>query len=273
MDAKCSRQAPDDRLRRFRGIAAHDGRTGGRSVLRRADGGRYATICGMKRLFTLIAGKYDRMNRIMSLGLDIVWRRLAVGGISLPEKSGILDLACGTGDFTAVLAKRWPDARITGVDLTPAMLDVAKGKVVSENVSFEQGDAVNLEAFPDGAFELAVCAFGFRNFSDKAKALSECARVLAPGGRLVVLELFRPRFAVLGFAVNLWFACTARLFAGKSAGEYRYLRKSVSGTVSSGAFSGMAASANFRKERERFFFPAATCFVFSKPRDVDGGRA
>ena len=218
----------------------------------------------MERLFTLIAGKYDRMNRIMSLGLDVLWRKLAVGDVALPRNARILDLACGTGDFTAVLAKRWPDAGIAGVDLTPAMLDVARAKVSSGNVAFSQGDAQDLAGIPDGSFDLAVCAFGFRNFPDKAKALSECCRVLVPGGRLVVLELFRPKFAWLGKAVNLWFVCTARLFAGKSGSEYLYLRKSVANTVTSDVFCAMAAAAGFRKERERFFFPAATCVAFSK---------
>ena len=208
----------------------------------------------------------------MSLGLDIVWRRLAVRGISLPDGARILDLACGTGDFTAVLARRWPRARIAGVDLTPAMLDIAREKVVSDNVSFSQGDAQELKGLPDGGFDLAVCAFGFRNFPDKAKALAECFRVLAPDGRLVVLELFRPKFPWLGRMVNLWLVGTARLFAGKSAGEYLYLRKSVADTVSADAFSSMAEMADFRKVGERFFFPAATCFVFAKSVVADSGR-
>ena len=224
----------------------------------------HATICGMKRLFTLIAVKYDRMNRIMSLGMDAVWRKLSVSDIALSGDACILDLACGTGDFTAVLARNWPSAAIFGIDLTPAMLEVARTKVVSDKVSFSQGDAQDLKELRGGTFNLVVCAFGFRNFPDKAKALSECFRVLAPEGRLVVLELFRPKFALLGWLVNFWFVCTAWIFARKSRNEYRYLRISVANTVSSETFCEMAAVAGFRKERERFFFPAATCVVFSK---------
>lgn len=219
----------------------------------------------MENLFTRIAGKYDRMNRIMSLGLDVVWRDLSVREVTLPKDARVLDIACGTGDFTAVLARRWPDSTITGVDLTPAMLDVAKRKVFSDNVAFMQGDAQNLKDIPHDSHALAVCAFGFRNFPDKAKALSECFRVLEPGGQLVVLELFRPKFALLGWLVNLWFVCTAWLFAGKSRVEYLYLRKSVANTVSADAFSAMAEAQDFRKKCERFFFPAATCIVFKKP--------
>ena len=96
----------------------------------------YATICGMKRLFTLIAGKYDRMNRIMSLGLDVVWRKLSVGGVALPGNARILDLACGTGDFTAVLARRWPDATIAGVDLTSP--DVVKNAMKLFDASIDE---------------------------------------------------------------------------------------------------------------------------------------
>lgn len=218
----------------------------------------------MKGLFARIADRYDAMNRIMSLGLDRFWRSAAVSRIELPKRCRILDLACGTGDFTAELVKRWPDADITGVDLTPEMLDIARKKLNAESVTFLQGDAQNLSMVGNGTCALVVCAFGFRNFPDKAKALSECARALEPGGRLVVLELFRPGNALLGAAVNAWLTAISWLFASGVRKEYRYLRRSVAGTVSAAEFIAMAVQNGFGISRKRFLFPAATCITFTK---------
>ena len=205
------------------------------------------------------------MNRIMSLGLDLLWRRLAIRSINLPPAARILDLACGTGDFTLELARRWPDAAITGVDLTPEMIELARPKLAgARNVAFSIGDAQELAIAGSESFDLVVCAFGFRNFPDKAKALAECARVLVPGGRLVVLELFRPGSKLLGAAVNAWLSAIAWIFAGGARREYRYLRKSVAGTSSAAEFTAIAQQNGFACSYCRFHPPAATCLVFRK---------
>lgn len=217
----------------------------------------------MKKLFAEIAHGYDTMNRIMSLGLDCLWRRLAIRRITLSSGAEILDLACGTGDFTRELARRWPDAEITGVDLTEEMLEIADGKLADmKNVTLLKGDAQNLSAIGCGKHALVVCAFGFRNFPDKAKTLSECRRVLAPGGRLVVLELFRPKSKILGAAVNAWLAVVSRLFASDAGREYRYLRRSVMTTVSADEFIGLAEENGFSLEANSFFPPAASSMTF-----------
>ena len=201
----------------------------------------------------------------MSLGLDRRWRRIALHGIDLPPDSNILDLACGTGDFTLELLKRYPSAHITGVDITPEMMSIAKKKLPEGNtVNFSVGDAQNLSFLKDGTFSLVVCAFGFRNFPDKAKALSECRRVLAPGGKLVVLELFRPGSKLLGTAVNAWLSIVSWIFAGEKSKEYQYLRKSVAGTVSAAGFITLAEQNGFTNNSNRFFPPAATSLVFLK---------
>lgn len=223
----------------------------------------------MKRLFSAIADKYDRMNHIMSLGLDRRWRRIALHGIDLSPDSNILDLACGTGDFTLELLKRYPSANITGVDITPEMMSIAKKKLPEGNtVNFSVGDAQNLSFLKDGTFSLVVCAFGFRNFPDKAKALSECHRILKPDGRLVVLELFRPECKILGGLVDTWLAAISSVFARDARTEYRYLRKSVANTVSANEFSMMAHHAGFSLCRMKFMLPAANCAVLQKPHSV-----
>ena len=219
----------------------------------------------MKNLFARIADRYDTMNRIMSLGLDCLWRRSALKYIELPEGCKILDLACGTGDFTIELARRWPNVEITGVDLTSKMLDIARAKLSeAHNVTYLTGDAQNLSMLVPKQFSLVVCAFGFRNFPDKAKALSECHRLLADGGRLVVLELFRPTSRIVGTLVNTWLAVVSRIFASSASTEYRYLRRSVANTVTATDFITMAEGIGFSVCRSSFFLPAATCVTLKK---------
>lgn len=219
----------------------------------------------MKNLFARIAERYDTMNRIMSLGLDCLWRRSALKQIELLDGCRILDLACGTGDFTIELARRWPKAEIIGVDLTPEMLDIAREKLSAiQNVMYITGDAQNLPMLESQEFALIVCAFGFRNFPDKAKALSECRRLLANGGRLVVLELFRPTSRIIGALVNIWLAVVSRIFASGASTEYRYLRQSVANTVAAADFIAMARNIGFSVCRSNFFLPAATCITLKK---------
>ena len=216
----------------------------------------------MKTLFASIASRYDRMNRVMSLALDRRWRRAALDTAAMPPSGAVLDLACGTGDFTREIVKRYPDAEIVGVDLTPEMLDIARSKLAgARNVRFQTGDAQDLHGLPSGSFGLAVCAFGFRNFPDKAKALAECRRVLAPGGELVVLEFFRPTSRLLGLLVNVWLAAIALAFARGAREEYAHLRRSISGTVDADGFVALAREAGFTPLRRRFFPPSATCLV------------
>lgn len=216
-------------------------------------------------MFGNIARKYDRMNRIMSLSLDRPWRRKALDAVPPPHPDSVLDLACGTGDFTLELFRRFPHICVTCVDITPEMIDVAKAKLAGrKSVRFLAGDAQNLSGVPDGSFGLAVCGFGFRNFPDKAAALAECRRVLAKDGRLVVLELFRPQSRIIGAFVNAWLTLVAFLFANSFGSEYAYLRRSVSQTVSADGFAKMAETAGFTLAARRRMFPSATALVFEK---------
>lgn len=219
----------------------------------------------MQRIFSAIAGRYDRMNRIMTLGLDLHWRRSALSGIDLPGHANVLDLACGTGDFSIEALRRWPSAHVTGVDITPEMLDAARSKLPERaNARLIAGDAQSLPMLQSGSFRLVMCAFGFRNFPDKARALQECHRLLADGGSLVVLELFRPASRIAGAAVNAWIAATAGLFARGSSDEYAYLRSSVANTLSANDFSALAKDAGLRECNRRFLPPSATCIAFEK---------
>ena len=138
----------------------------------------------MRGLFTRIAGRYDALNRVLTCGLDVTWRRRALAWLAPPAR--VLDLATGTGDLALALARRFPRARVTGLDLTPAMLAVARRRAaragVGRRVALVEGRADALP-FPNGAFDAVTCAFGFRNFPDPKAALAEAARVLAPRRR------------------------------------------------------------------------------------------
>lgn len=223
----------------------------------------------MRGMFTRIAGIYDRLNRVQSLGLDVLWRCRALACLAgeAPSPRRILDLATGTADFALAAARRFPDARVTGVDLTPAMLEVGRRKVdeagLGSRVALEEGNACAL-ACEDASFDAAVCAFGFRNFPDRTVALHEVARVLAWGGHLLVLELFRPRFRPLAVATTAWMACVARLFAGGAREEYAYLRASIGATCTAAEFEQLASSAGLTAVRRFFFLPACSCLLFRK---------
>ena len=146
-------------------------------------------------MFSLLAGKYDLINDVMSAGLHRKWKRdtirLALAGKTGPVR--VLDLCCGTGDLAFLAEAASGAARVAGVDFTFPMLRVAsrrKTEAGSRTV-FAQGDALRLP-FENGLFDVITIGYGLRNIADPARALVEMRRVLAPGGRLVVLDFGKP---------------------------------------------------------------------------------
>jgi len=186
-------------------------------------------------MFDSIAALYDRLNHIMSLGVDKSWRRRALRQIIDKEKAQkILDIACGTGDFSIAIAKHaHPGTAVSGIDLSEGMLAVMKEKLIKEGlvdkVSVSRGNCEDLP-MPDGSFDRATIAFGIRNFEHREAALREILRVLEPGGRLVILELSTPRNPVLKWLYKLYFCHIMPFIGGKISGDraaYRYLPASV----------------------------------------------
>ena len=186
-------------------------------------------------MFDAIAPDYDRLNHLMSLGIDKSWRRRALKQIVEPERpQRILDLACGTGDFSlAIAANAHPETTVTGVDLSEGMLAVMRKKVAAAGlegrISAEQGDAEHLP-FGDGTFDRVTIAFGIRNFEHREAALREIRRVLKPGGKLVILELSVPSNRIIRWFYNLYFTKVTPLIGGRISGDkaaYRYLPASV----------------------------------------------
>lgn len=187
---------------------------------------------GSGAMFDAIAGRYDLLNRIISLGIDQSWRRRTVDSLAVPPGGRVLDLATGTADLALLIAARAKGSTIVGLDPSVGMLDVGKGKIAAqkldERITLEVGDAENI-THPDDSFDGVSIAFGIRNVPDREKALREMARVTKPGGRVAILELSEPRGGLLGplarFHIHTVVPTVGALLSGSK--EYRYLQASI----------------------------------------------
>ena len=205
----------------------------------------------VRSMFDRIAPVYDAMNRVMTAGLDLRWRRLAASEVVRPGDR-VLDAACGTGDL-ALADHRAGALEVTGLDFSPRMLERARRK--APGLRFVEGDLLALP-FADGSFDAATVGFGVRNVSDLELALRELRRVLRPGGRLAILEITRPRGLLRPF-FTLWFdrlvPLLGRLLPGGDA--YAYLPASVARFPAAEELAGLL---------ER-------CRVRRRPRPAPGG--
>lgn len=183
----------------------------------------------IRRMFARIARRYDLNNRLHSLWLDQRWRRRAVGAAELAGGERVLDVACGTGDL-AGLFRRAGAGAVVGVDFCEEMLAVARRRLRGRGIEWLLADATALPV-PDASFDVVSIAFGLRNIADRSAALAEFARVLRPGGRLVVLEFDRPRSGAIAAAVRFYLdrvmPRTAAAIAAERGGAYDYLHRSV----------------------------------------------
>lgn len=171
--------------------------------------------------FDTIARTYDRLNRVMTLGLDRRWRRRAVRD----PHGNVLDVACGTGDMVQELQKR--GCLVTGVDLSEEMLTIAKSK--APTATYMIADAEHLP-FENDCFDAVTCAFGVRNFVHLEQGLGEMLRVLKPGGRMVILELATPDSKLIRPFYNLYTKHIIPWLGSRIAGNreaYTYLPESV----------------------------------------------
>ena len=178
-------------------------------------------------MFDRIAGFYDVMNSVMTAGLHHRWRERAADLAMVTPGSRALDVATGTGDLAIELARRVvPGGEVVGTDFSEGMLERARRK--SSAVRWEQANALALP-YPDDGFDAATVGFGARNFSDLEQGLREMARVVRPGGRVVVLEITTPTKPPLSTFFSLWFDRIVPLL-GRVTGEeqaYSYLPSSV----------------------------------------------
>jgi demethylmenaquinone methyltransferase/2-methoxy-6-polyprenyl-1,4-benzoquinol methylase len=183
----------------------------------------------VREMFDRIAGIYDRLNTVMTAGLHHQWRRRAADLAGLTDGDRALDVATGTGDLALELARRVaPGGEVVGVDFAERMLELARAKAGRLPVRFEGANALSLP-FADDEFDAATVGFGARNFADLERGLREMARVVRPGGRVVVLEITTPRRRPLSTFFELWFDRAVPAL-GRIAGDaqaYEYLPSSV----------------------------------------------
>lgn len=212
----------------------------------------------IKELFDNIAPDYDKLNHILSLNIDKSWRRKAVREIVDNERSlKVLDVACGTGDFTIEIARKMSGGSVTGIDLSEGMMSVGREKAAAAGIEavLEYGDCEALR-YEDNTFDRVAVAFGVRNFEHLDLGLKEMWRVLDKDGKLVILELSVPSNPVIRWCYKLYFLNILPAIGGfvsGNKGAYRYLPASVLHFPAPDKFVAMMHEAGFREVRHRAF--------------------
>lgn len=215
----------------------------------------------VQAMFDRIAGVYDRMNSVMTAGLHHHWRRRAADLAGLAPGGRALDVATGTGDLALELARRVaPGGTVVGADFSERMLELARDKAVSEraagrvpaeaSVRFETANALELP-YDDDRFDAATVGFGARNFSDLERGIEEMVRVVAPGGRVVILEITQPTREPLASFYRGWFDRAVPAL-GRIAGDsaaYSYLPSSVARFPSPHELAGVMDRCGLRRIR------------------------
>lgn len=203
-------------------------------------------------MFSTIAPRYDFITRTFSYGMDRRWKRMGVERAPLPAKPVVLDLASGTGDFSLLVQSRYPGALTVAVDLTERMLQLARGRGLSDTVC---GDA-GLLPFADSSFDCVFIGYGLRNFPNLEVAVREIERVTRPGGLLVSLDFFLPSNIVLrrGYLAYLYAqgAFWGLLLHGRPR-VYTYIPDSLRSFVSIDTFSSMLRGVGYRKVDARSY--------------------
>ncbi|MBE6343667.1 MAG: bifunctional demethylmenaquinone methyltransferase/2-methoxy-6-polyprenyl-1,4-benzoquinol methylase UbiE [Lentimicrobiaceae bacterium] len=234
----------------------------------------------VRSMFNNIAPTYDKLNHILSLNIDKIWRKKAVKRIvknlknsetenlkndsqvfrfsdsQIQKDSQILDVACGTADSTIALAKAGISS-VTGVDISEEMLKVGETKVAAQNldsvITLQVEDCENL-SFDDDSFDAAFIAFGIRNFEDKRNGLRELRRVLKPNGHLLILELSVPQNKILLSLYKLYFLHILPFIGKKISGDsmaYTYLPQSVMNFPKPKDFLAMMEECGFKDVRQK----------------------
>jgi len=184
----------------------------------------------VREMFDRIAGRYELLNNLMTAGLYRVWNREVISAAGVRSGSRVLDLACGTGSLTRDLARRAGlEGFVLGVDFSEEMLAAARRRPLG-NVEYRAGDATSLAGIQDGSFDAATIAYGARNIPDLDALFAQMSRAVRPGGRVVCLEIARPRGRVSGLFYGLWFDRVVPWLGAKVSGDawaYSYLPASV----------------------------------------------
>lgn len=225
----------------------------------------------IKKLFDNIASDYDKLNHILSLNIDKGWRKKAVKEtIDCAEPMQVLDVACGTGDFTIEIARKAaPGSKITGIDLSEGMMSIGREKIASAAVeaTLEYGDCEAL-TYADNSFDRITVGFGVRNFEHLELGLREMQRVLKKGGKLVILELSIPSNSFIRWCYKLYFLKILPAIGGwvsGNRGAYNYLPASVLHFPAPDKFQAMMREAGFSTvEHKAFTFGICRMYIGKK---------
>lgn len=184
-------------------------------------------------MFDKIAFRYDFLNRFLSAGIDVSWRRKAIKELKSLKPQLVLDVATGTGDVAILTHKILKPAKVTGIDISEGMLELGRKKVeklqLQKSIELLKGDSERID-FDDSSFDAITVAFGVRNYQNLEQGLKEMLRVLRPGGKLVVLEFSKPKQAAFKALYNLYMKVIAPEFGkmiAKNKDAYEYLNDSV----------------------------------------------
>jgi demethylmenaquinone methyltransferase/2-methoxy-6-polyprenyl-1,4-benzoquinol methylase len=226
-------------------------------------------------MFDKIAFRYDFLNRFLSGGIDLYWRRRAIrelsrgggagakgeaavhGGVVVAEGMSVLDVATGTGDMAILVTKQLTGSHVTGVDISTGMLEVGRQKIaklqLERRIVLQSGDSEALE-FPDEHFDAVTVAFGVRNFENLERGLREMLRVLKPGGKLVVLEFSQPKTPGVRQLYDLYLRLVAPnvgRMVSSSREAYQYLNDSVKAFPEGPAFIHILDACGYTHSRMR----------------------
>ena len=221
-------------------------------------------------MFDTISGNYDGLNRVISLGIDVKWRKKVVKQVSKVQPKSILDVATGTGDLAINLSQTGA-TKIVGLDISTGMLEIGKKKIKAKNldttIEMVTGDSENLQ-FEDNHFDAATVAFGVRNFENLEKGLSEIYRALKPGGIFVVLETSIPTKTPFKQGYKLYtkgiLPIIGKIFS-KDKSAYSYLSESAAAFPYGEAFNNILKKIGFiHVEDHPQTFGVATIYTATK---------
>ncbi|MFD1768984.1 bifunctional demethylmenaquinone methyltransferase/2-methoxy-6-polyprenyl-1,4-benzoquinol methylase UbiE [Sphingobacterium suaedae] len=218
------------------------------------EGGKKEQVADM---FNNISKTYDVLNRMMTMGIDIIWRKKAIRSLKSLRPQLILDVATGTGDFAIESLRILNPSKIIGVDISSGMLDVAREKIekkgLKDRFEVQLGDSEKLQ-FPDNTFDAVTVAFGVRNFENLEQGLADIRRVLKPGGRAVVLELSNPTMFPIKQLYHFYFhkftPALGRLIS-KDTRAYAYLPESVTNFPDGERFAAITQQVGFQHTKVR----------------------
>ncbi len=219
-------------------------------------------------MFDRIARRYDLVNTVLSAGTDGGWRRRAARLTELKAGGSALDVACGSGKLTALLARMaGSSGHVVGLDFSRQMLEVARSE--HPGIEFLDGDALNLP-FEDAGFDASTIAFGLRNLADPVRGLREMLRVVRPGGRAVVLEFVRPPNGPVGSAYRVYLRTLLPAIGGVLSGQptaYRYLSDTVDSYRNADELRALAEVAGWKGVRYKSVAAGTVGLLSGSPVD------